>query len=96
MLLIKCPNCGPRAEIEFSCGGEAHIVRPSKPSTTNDQEWAEYLFIRRNPKGVHFEQWWHVHGCRRWFNVARNTITDEILAVYPVGSPPRSISRTGE
>ena len=28
MLLITCPWCGPREQSEFSCGGEAHIVRP--------------------------------------------------------------------
>ncbi|MEQ1611156.1 MAG: sarcosine oxidase subunit delta, partial [Hyphomicrobiaceae bacterium] len=27
MLLIECPHCGPRAEIEFRCGGEAHVAR---------------------------------------------------------------------
>ena len=29
MLLIDCPHCGPRAEIEFRYGGEAHMVRPT-------------------------------------------------------------------
>ena len=28
MLKIKCAICGNRDEIEFSCGGEAHIERP--------------------------------------------------------------------
>ena len=28
MLLIACPWCGPRAESEFTCGGEADIARP--------------------------------------------------------------------
>ena len=27
MLLIPCPHCGPRAEIEFRHAGEAHLVR---------------------------------------------------------------------
>ena len=27
MLQIPCPWCGPRDEIEFSYGGEAHIIR---------------------------------------------------------------------
>jgi sarcosine oxidase subunit delta len=31
MLLIECPWCGPRDEIEFSYGGEAHRVRPGDP-----------------------------------------------------------------
>ena len=28
MLIITCPFCGPRDEVEFACGGEAHIARP--------------------------------------------------------------------
>jgi sarcosine oxidase subunit delta len=27
----------------------------------------------------------HAHGCRRWFNVRRNTVTYQITAVYKVG-----------
>jgi sarcosine oxidase delta subunit len=27
-------------------------------------------------------------GCRQWFNVARNTATDEILAIYKIGEKP--------
>lgn len=88
MLTIPCPFCGPRAEIEFRCGGEAHIVRPPDPATLTDEAWADYLFMRKNPKGILHERWWHVHGCRRWFNVTRDTVSDRILAVYPMGAPP--------
>ncbi|NNM62319.1 MAG: sarcosine oxidase subunit delta, partial [Steroidobacteraceae bacterium] len=28
MLLIPCPYCGKRPEIEFTYGGQAHLVRP--------------------------------------------------------------------
>ena len=51
MLNIKCPNCGYRDESEFSCGGEAHITRPGYEVSLSDSEWAEYLFMRHNPKG---------------------------------------------
>ena len=86
MLLIHCPWCGPRDEIEFSCGGEAHRARPSDPSTLGDAEWAEFLFMRSNPKGGHKERWVHTHGCRRWFNLERDTVTYRILKVYPVSA----------
>ena len=43
--------------------------------------------MRSNPKGVHFERWRHVHGCGRWFNVARDTVSDRILEVYAMGEP---------
>ncbi len=97
MLRIPCPFCGPRAEIEFRCGGEAHIRRPPDPEALSDAEWADYLFMRRNPKGIHFERWFHAHGCQRWFNLARHTVSDRILAVYPMGEgPPAELSAAPE
>ena len=87
MLLIHCPHCGPRAEIEFRCGGEAHIARPD-PATASDADWEAYLFLRENPKGVSLERWLHAHGCRRWFNAARDTVSDRFLAFYPMGERP--------
>ena len=85
MLRIACPWCGPRDEIEFACGGEAHIALPADAETIDDAAWADYLFMRANPKGRYRERWVHVHGCRRWFNVVRETTTERILAVYRIG-----------
>lgn len=85
MFLITCPWCGERDQSEFSNGGEAHIARPGNPETLSDEEWAEFVFMRTNPKGVFAERWVHTAGCRRWFNMLRNTATDEILAVYRMG-----------
>ncbi len=87
MLLIACPYCGPRDEIEFRYGGEAHIARPRDVDAQSDAEWADYVFMRKNPRGLHAERWVHVHGCRRWFNVVRDTATHEIKAVYEIGAP---------
>ena len=87
MLLITCPYCGPRSEQEFAYGGEAHIVRPADPDRLSDAEWADYLFMRTNTLGPHHERWVHAHGCRRWFNMLRNTATNEILKIYKVGEP---------
>ena len=85
MFLIECPWCGPRSQQEFHCHGEAHIARPKDPDAVSDAEWADYLFNRSNTKGVFYERWVHNHGCRRWFNVARDTVSDRILAVYRMG-----------
>ena len=93
MLLIDCPHCGPRAEIEFRCGGEAHVTRPAAPEAASDADWLAYLYLRRSPKGVHLERWNHVHGCGRWFNLARDTVSDAILEVYPMGSAPPDSDR---
>ena len=93
MHLINCPYCGPRAEVEFHYGGEAHIARPADPAALSDAEWADFLFMRGNPKGVVYERWMHAAGCRRWFNVARDTVTYRILAVYEMGAAPPPLDR---
>ena len=88
MLLIPCPWCGERDETEFSYGGEAHIVRPKDPAALDDPAWADYLFMKSNTKGLHRERWVHSSGCRRWFNVLRDTTTNRIVAVYKMGETP--------
>jgi len=85
MLLIECPYCGPRPEIEFRCGGESHIDRPGPHGEVTDEAWADYLFYRTNPKADHHERWCHSFGCRRWFNIVRDTVSHLIRAIYPMG-----------
>ena len=93
MLQITCPWCGPRAESEFSCGGEAHIVRPLETDALDDRQWGDYLFMRKNPKGQHFEQWNHSQGCRRWFNAERDTVTYRFKQFYKPGEQPQGVAR---
>ena len=88
MLQIHCPYCGPRDEIEFQYGGQAHVARPRDPGSLGDGEWADYLFMRDNPKGPFRERWVQSAGCRRWFNMVRDTATHRIIAVYRVGETP--------
>ncbi|MCA3184201.1 MAG: sarcosine oxidase subunit delta [Cupriavidus sp.] len=91
MLLIYCPYCEiARPEIEFRHGGQAHLVRPADPMAATDEEWAAYLFCRENPKGLHHERWRHIHGCGRFFNCQRDTVSDRIISTYKVGEPPPS------
>ena len=52
MFIIQCPYCGEREQSEFKAGGEAHIVRPKQPTELSDDQWAEYLFMRKNIKGI--------------------------------------------
>jgi sarcosine oxidase subunit delta len=85
MLLIACPYCGKRPEIEFSYGGQAHLTRPSQPSQLDDQAWGEFLYMRTNTKGVYAERWRHARGCGRFFNALRDTTTDHFLAFYKTG-----------
>jgi sarcosine oxidase, subunit delta len=90
MLRITCPFCGVRDEPEFTFGGPTHITRPAV--TVDDATWSEYLYMRENPAGVHYERWCHFFGCGRWFNVARHTVTHEILAVYAMGDARPELS----
>ncbi len=92
MFLIQCPWCGLRDQSEFTYGGEAHIARPTDSEELTDHDWSRFVFLRTNPKGVFAERWNHTAGCRRWFNVLRNTATDEILAVYPMGESPPAVN----
>jgi len=96
MLIINCPYCGPRDQDEFHYGGEAHIARPTASDQQSDAEWAEYVFMRTNTKGVFAERWCHTAGCRKWFNVLRNTATDEIIAVYRQGEPRPDVDLAGQ
>lgn len=83
MLLIPCPYCGPRAEIEFRYGGEAHMVRPT--GDVSEEAWGAYLYLRDNKRGSHAERWRHIHGCGQFFNVERDTVSDRIARSYPAG-----------
>ena len=87
MLLITCPWCGPRDETEYGYGGQAHVAYPEDPHALSDEQWAEYLFFRDNPKGAFAERWVHTTGCRRWFNVVRDTVTYAVAATYKPGDP---------
>jgi heterotetrameric sarcosine oxidase delta subunit len=88
VLLIRCPWCGPRDEVEFHYGGQAHIAYPEDPDALSDEAWAEYLFKRDNPRGPLRERWYHVHGCRRWFNAVRDTSTHRFIGTYRIGEEP--------
>ena len=88
MLLITCPYCGERPELEFAHGGEAHVQRPRNPAQVDDQEWAHFLYTRNNTKGVYAERWRHAHGCGKFFNALRDTTTDRFVVTYRIGERP--------
>lgn len=96
MLVIECPWCGERDQTEFSAHGEAHIARPLETEKLSDEEWGDYVFFRKNTKGIHYERWVHSFGCRRWFNAVRNTITDQIHATYKPGEAIPPLPGAGE
>jgi sarcosine oxidase subunit delta len=92
MLLIRCPHCGDRPEIEFRNMGEAHIARPAAASASDD-DMAGFLYLRSNPKGLIAERWRHIHGCARFFNAVRHTVTDKFVLTYPAGAPKPDLAQ---
>jgi sarcosine oxidase, subunit delta len=97
VLLITCPYCeAARPEVEFAYAGEAHLARPADPSALSDDEWRDHLYTRSNPRGVHHERWRHLHGCGRFFNAVRDTVTDKFLSTYKAGLPRPASLASGE
>ena len=86
MLLIPCPYCGPRAQVEFTYGGDATVDRPGRPEAVSLQAWLDHVYLRDNPRGPHTEWWHHGAGCRRWIKVRRDTWDHRILASGPPGA----------
>jgi sarcosine oxidase subunit delta len=88
MLLIHCPYCNEeRPELEFRNAGEAHIARAANIANETDENFEKFFFIRSNPKGLMLERWRHVHGCGRFFNAARDTVTDKFVTTYKADEP---------
>ncbi|MGB7204764.1 MAG: sarcosine oxidase subunit delta [Anderseniella sp.] len=91
MLTIHCPVCGVEGdETDFHCGGQAHIARPATtdPDNITDEQQRDYLFMRFNPKGLHFERWRCDRGCGKWFHAARDTVSLDFKAYYAITDLP--------
>lgn len=84
MFQIECPNCGPRNVSEFRFGGEV-LTRPQVSS--DDSDWADYLYLRTNLPGTQSEWWYHRMGCQRWFLAQRNTSNNEVLTTSWLHKP---------
>jgi sarcosine oxidase subunit delta len=85
MMLIPCPWCGPRSQVEFTYGGDASVKRPACGAPV--EKWVEFVYLRDNPRGPHAELWLHGAGFRRWFRVLRDTRTHDILASARLDEP---------
>jgi sarcosine oxidase subunit delta len=75
MLLVPCPNCGPRNQSDLRLLG-ASVTRPD-PETTTRAEWGDYLYLRDNPADWIKESWYCRSGCRRYFLLERHQATNE-------------------
>jgi sarcosine oxidase, subunit delta len=97
MLIVTCPVCDAKGdETDFHYGGQAHIHRPAThdPVNISDEEQRDYLFIRNNPKGLHFERWRCDRGCGKWFHAARDTQSLAFKAFYGITElPPEELQK---
>ena len=75
MIQIRCPWCGLRGAEEFRYSGDVR-ARPDPVSVT-PEAWRAYLYFPANPSGPVVETWYHRMGCRRYFTVERDTVTNE-------------------
>jgi len=95
MLLITCPWCGTRDEEEFTYGSVAQKRRPENSLALTDEEWARYLYVEENVRGVALERWRHTYGCRQWFHLERHTVTHAISQVVELGDKPLRLDGVG-
>lgn len=81
MLVIICPNCGPRNSDDFTYQGEV----AARPDGADPAEWRRYLYMKTNAAGWVSERWFHVSGCRRYLMIERHTVSNEIRDVAVIG-----------
>lgn len=82
-MIIDCPCCGPRPVSEFSYIGDAEAAKPDMHAPA--AEWVKAVYTRTNPRGMHLEHWQHLHGCRQFLKIQRDTLTHEIFSVELAG-----------
>ena len=88
MLIVPCPNCGPRNAADLRYVGESR-PRPD-PNAASAKEWRAYLYERANPAGMLRETWYCRSGCRRYFVLERDTVSNEFT------NPPTPVTKLGK
>ena len=78
MKIMPCPLNGPRNIQEFVWGGE---LKEAPAADAGDADWAAYVFLEENRKGV-IREWWCHAPTNYWFIAERDTGTDTILRTY--------------
>ena len=79
MKILTCPINGPRPIQEFAFGGEVREM--PDPSTSSDEQWADYVFNRAGEPAVKREWWFHM-ASNTWFIAERDNVTDEVLRTF--------------
>ena len=73
MKMMRCPLNGPRNISEFVYGGE--VTEMPDPQSCSEREWADYLFMEENKKGI-VKEWWLHAPTSYWFIAERNRATN--------------------
>ena len=79
MKTLDCPLNGPRNISEFAYGGEVQEM-PAVDAGVRD--WAEYVFIENNTRGV-VREWWIHLPTSYWFIAERDTSSNDVLRTFP-------------
>lgn len=92
MMQIRCPWCGPRNATEF----HHHGPSSSRPqvSTATPEQWRRYLYVHENPFGEVTETWYHGSGCRRFFQLVRDTFKN--VQTQPAATETAPTPREGD
>lgn len=80
MKIMHCPLNGPRNISEFITAGA--VGEMPEPRQTDDDQWAQYIWMANTKVGV-IREWWCHAPTSYWFIAERDTVTDEILRTYP-------------
>jgi sarcosine oxidase subunit delta len=79
-MLIPHPILGPRDAEEFTYLGDASLIhRPDGQADGAAARFADYIYTRDNPEGLHRELWFHEDGDQSWLIVTRDTRNHAIL-----------------
>jgi sarcosine oxidase subunit delta len=96
-MLIPHPLLGLRDAREFVILGDAALI--DRPAGLRDgalappEDFADYVYLRDNPAGVHRELWFHEQGDRSWLVVTRDTVTHEVLGAELASDVARAWGR---
>lgn len=83
-----------RDHAEFAYGGDGAVRYP--PLDASAEEWHDAVFLRANACGMQVETWQHVHGCRMWLLVERDTATHAIRSVRAAHAGVAALLERGE
>ena len=67
---LRCPHCGRRPVEEFRYADLPEVPRWLTDPAERD---LDRVFNKTNRFGLSPEAWFHEAGCRRWFQIERDT-----------------------